>query len=279
MHIVTNVKDLRTLVSHWQQAHEAIALVPTMGALHRGHMALVKAARASHQRIVASIFVNPLQFAPHEDLSKYPRQLEADQKLLTDHGCDVLYAPSADEMYPAGFDVTILPGSLAQPLEGAFRPSHFAGVATVVSKLLLQVMPTTAFFGEKDYQQLQVIRHVVKDLNIPCAIQGVPIVRDEDGLALSSRNIYLSSDERQRALTLPTTLHKAKQQLIKGEKSALILQTALYDLTAVGFDVDYVELVDAETLAPVYDLSVPARLLAAARIGSTRLIDNLAVNY
>lgn len=279
MHTCSNLRELRTQLLEWYKAEETVALVPTMGALHRGHLALVQEARARMQRVVVSIFVNPLQFGPREDLSKYPRQLEADQKLLTDNKCDLLYTPTADVMYPAGFSSSIDPGPIAHPLEGSFRPGHFAGVATVVAKLLMQTLPTAAFFGEKDYQQLQVIRRLARDLDIPSQIIGVPIVRDDDGLALSSRNVYLSSDERQRAIALPQTLHKAKEKIIAGDDIDATRQAAIIDLTAAGFDVDYFELVHAETLVTEHNLAVPLRLIAAARLGSTRLLDNVAVNY
>ena len=279
MQTVSTVRDLRTHLLDWRMSGQTVALVPTMGALHRGHMALVAQARQKAQRVVVSIFVNPLQFGPKEDLTKYPRQLEADQKMLIDNGCDLLFAPTPHDMYAENFTTSIDPGAIALPLEGAFRPTHFAGVATVVAKLLLQAMPDAAFFGEKDYQQLQVIRRIVRDLDIPSHIMGVPIVRDEDGLALSSRNAYLSVDERTRAVALPQALLKAKTYILKGQSVESTLLSCCNDLTAVGFKIDYFELADATTLTAVRDLAGQARLLVAAWIGSTRLIDNIAVNY
>jgi len=274
---VTTIHDMRAALMPWREKGETVAFVPTMGALHRGHMALVAEARKMAKRVVVSIFVNPTQFAPNEDLAKYPRTLEEDQKLLTEAGCDLLYAPSAEEMYPEGFQTMIEPGPLATVLEGAFRPIHFRGVATVVVKLLLQILPDAALFGEKDYQQLQVIRQVVRDLNIPIHIIGVPIVRDADGLALSSRNVYLSPAERKNALTLPQTLQETAEAIRAGGVIEYILSQGRKKLTDAGFSVDYLELANARTLQPVRDLTTPARLLAAGFIGSTRLIDNVGI--
>ncbi len=275
---VSTVRDLRLSLLPWREAGETVALIPTMGALHKGHAALVTAARKVAKRTVTSIFLNPTQFAPNEDLSKYPRRIEADWKLLVEAGCDLLYTPSVEEMYPEGFSAAIDPGPLATILEGAHRPGHFNGVATVVVKLLLQAMPDVAFFGEKDYQQLLIIRRVARDLDIPVHIVGIPIVRDEDGLACSSRNIYLSPDERMRALALPRSLAEAAQKIFEGQDIEAVLKDGLKHLAAAGFTVDYLELADAQTLAPVRELKAPARLLAAARIGATRLIDNRAVD-
>jgi pantoate--beta-alanine ligase len=218
-----------------------------------------------------------MQFGPNEDLSKYPRQLEDDKKLLTDAGCDLLYAPSVEEIYPQGFTTTIDPGPMATVFEGAIRPGHFAGVATIVTKLLLQAMPDVAFFGEKDYQQLLIIRRTVHDLNLPMHISGVPIVRDSDGLALSSRNVYLSADERSRAVALPKALQEASVRLANRENVEAVLKDAREKITAAGFVLDYLELVDAENLTPLSALKTTGRLIAAARMGNTRLLDNVAV--
>ena len=277
MKLVSSVRDLRAALLDYRLASETVAMVPTMGALHRGHMALIDAAKQVAGRVVASIFVNPLQFAPTEDLGRYPRQLEADQKLLVEHGCDLLYVPTAEDLYPNGFSVSIDPGPVAKPLEGEFRPGHFEGVATVVSKLLLQAMPDVACFGEKDYQQLQVIRRVTRDLNIPVQIVGVPIVRDDDGLALSSRNAYLSPEERQRATVLPQTLMEIAASIKDGAPVTSTLNVGRDRLSNAGFVVDYLCLADAATLQPVSDLHHPARLLVAAKLGTTRLIDNIGV--
>jgi pantoate--beta-alanine ligase len=273
---VSTIHDLRTALLQWREAGESVALVPTMGALHKGHMSLVSAAQKMAKRTVVSIFVNPAQFGPKEDLSKYPRPLEADQKLLTQAGADLLYTPSSDEIYPQGFVTSIDPGPIATLFEGAVRPGHFAGVATVVVKLLLQIMPDIALFGEKDYQQLLIIRRVVSDLNLPVHIAGLPIVRDDDGLAFSSRNLYLTADERSRALALPQALQEAAAAISAGQNLETVLKTAREKLTKAGFVVDYVELVDAHNLTP---LTSPAtgRLIAAARMGTTRLLDHVAV--
>ena len=261
----------------WREAGDTVAFVPTMGALHRGHMALAIKARKMAKRVVASVFVNPTQFAPNEDLAKYPRRLEEDCKMLEEAGCDLVYAPTAEEMYPENFSTSIDPGRLATVLEGVFRPTHFRGVATVVVKLLLQILPDAAMFGEKDFQQLLVIRHVVRDLNLPIHIIGVPIVRDVDGLALSSRNAYLSSGDRARALALPKALQDTRDAILNGRDISMALVDGLHALTSAGFSVDYLELANAVTLMPMRNLEAPARLLAAGFIGTTRLIDNVPV--
>ncbi|QDZ08877.1 pantoate--beta-alanine ligase [Sphingomonas panacisoli] len=274
MRIVHKLSDLRRAVAGLRGDGAAVALVPTMGALHAGHMALVEAAQASGAKVVASIFVNPKQFGPTEDLARYPRPAEADTKLLTEHGCDLLWMPGVDEMYPAGFATNVSVSGVSDGLDGAARPGHFDGVATVVAKLFNQVRPDAAYFGEKDFQQLAVIRRMVADLDFGLEIVGVPTVRESDGLALSSRNAYLSADERARAVALPLALTAAKRATEAGERGAI--PAAMASLAAAGFAIDYVELVDAATLGePVPGR--PRRLLAAARIGTTRLIDNLPV--
>ena len=228
---VSTIPALRSALLPWREAGETVALVPTMGALHAGHMALIAAAKAMAKRVVATIFVNPTQFGPSEDLSAYPRPLEADQKLLTDAGCDLLYTPGMDVMYPSGFASAIDPGPLGQMLEGQFRPGHFNGVATVVTKLLMQAMPDVALFGEKDFQQLQVIRRVVRDLDLPVYIHGVPTVRDQDKLALSSRNVYLSVIERKTAALLPQLLAETVEALQIGASVEAVLQKGRDRLT------------------------------------------------
>ncbi len=275
---VTSVRELRVALLKWREAGETVGLVPTMGALHKGHMTLIAGSRRIAKRTVASIFVNPLQFGPNEDLAKYPRPLAEDQKLLDEAGCDLLFAPIPAEMYPEGFAVKIDPGPLAAILEGAVRPGHFAGVALVVAKLLLQVMPDCAFFGEKDYQQLLIIRRVARDLNIPAHIAALPIVRDEDGLAFSSRNAYLTPEQRKQAAAFPQILNETAGQLAAGGGIEVALKAGRERLAAAGFKCDYLELRDAGTLAPAHDLTLPARLLAAVRIGPVRLIDNMAVS-
>jgi pantoate--beta-alanine ligase len=240
-------------------------------------LTLVSEARKAAKRVVVSIFVNPLQFGPKEDFAAYPRQIENDKKLLTEAGVDLLYAPSAEAMYKEGFAARIDPGPLGTILEGACRPGHFIGVATVVAKLLLQAIPDVGFFGEKDYQQLLVIRRIVRDLDIPAHIIGVPTVREADGLALSSRNAYLSLDERKRAVTLPDTLKATIAKIKSGATIEGALAEGRSRLEAAGFVPDYLECADPVTLELVRETGKPARLLAAARIGKTRLIDNMAV--
>jgi pantoate--beta-alanine ligase len=274
MQIIHHLPELRRAVAALRADGARVALVPTMGALHAGHMALVDAARATGARVVASIFVNPKQFGPNEDLARYPRPAEADKALLMAHGCDLLWMPGVEDMYPAGFATNVSVAGVSEGLDGAARPGHFDGVATVVSKLFNQVRPDTAFFGEKDFQQLAVIRRMVADLDFGLEIVGVPTVREADGLALSSRNTYLSTDERTRAVALPRTLAEARRAIEAGEPGWHA--AALASLTQAGFVTDYVALVDAATLGEPQS-GQPRRLLAAARIGTTRLIDNLDI--
>jgi pantoate--beta-alanine ligase len=268
---------LRAAVAAWRADGQRVALVPTMGALHAGHIALVEAARRPGTRVVTSIFVNPTQFAPDEDLSRYPRKEVADLKMLTDAGCDLAWLPTVEEMYPAGFATTVRVAGVSELHDGAARPGHFDGVATVVAKLFNQVRPDCAFFGEKDYQQLAVVRRMAADLDTGVEVIGVPTQRDDDGLALSSRNIYLDDEQRAKAVALPRALGVAAAAITRGDDPEHALAQAHAALNAAGFAVDYVSLVDAETLdlAPAADR--PRRLLAAARMGTTRLIDNLAV--
>jgi len=256
-----------------------IAMVPTMGALHAGHMALVAQARALAEHVVVSIFVNPTQFGPNEDLAAYPRREAEDAALLEAAGVDILWAPSVEVMYPRGFATSIRVAGVSEGLDGAARPGHFDGVATVVARLFGQVRPDIACFGEKDYQQLAVIRRLVADLSLRVAIKGVPTERDRDGLALSSRNAYLGPRERALAVALPETLVTAGEAISGREDVPAILAWATRYLIDSGFEsVDYVALCDAGDLAPMTVLDRPARLLVAARIGGTRLIDNIAVN-
>lgn len=276
--IVRTVPDLRAAVTAWRAQGLRIGLVPTMGALHEGHLSLVRTAKAQCDRVIASLFVNPKQFAPHEDFERYPRDEAGDSQMLASAGCDLLYAPERAAMYPDGFATSVFVTNVSTPLEGEFRPHFFGGVATVVSKLLLQALPDAALFGEKDYQQLQVIKRMARDLDIPVEIIGCATVREHDGLAMSSRNAYLSADERRIAARLNLIMHDAIKAAHAGGAIADIEAEAARHLLAAGFtSVDYISIRDAETLQPIADLNRPARVLAAAWLGKTRLIDNMAL--
>ncbi len=276
MQTVRQIDDLRQALDAFRSEGARLAFVPTMGALHDGHMALVEAAKRAGDRVIVSIFVNPIQFGPNEDLAKYPRRDQADSRLLANAGVDLLWMPTPEIMYPEGFATSVRVAGVSEPLDGAHRPGHFDGVATVVSKLFHQVQPDVALFGEKDWQQLQVIRRMVADLDMPIDIQGVPTQREDDGLALSSRNAYLMPEDRTRAVALPRALGAAAKTIGEGGDRDAALAQAQESLTAAGFEVDYVALVDAESLAAPVE-GRPMRLLAAARIGGTRLIDNIPV--
>ncbi len=276
MQTVRQIDDLRQALAAFRSEGARLAFVPTMGALHDGHMALVEAAKRAGTRVIVSIFVNPIQFGPNEDLAKYPRREQADSRLLATAGVDLLWMPTPEIMYPQGFATSVRVSGVSEPLDGAHRPGHFDGVATVVSKLFHQVQPDVALFGEKDWQQLQVIRRMVADLDMAIEIQGVPTQREDDGLALSSRNAYLMPEDRARAVALPRALGAAAKTISEGGDREAALAQAQESLTAAGFEVDYVALVDAESLAVPID-GRPMRLLAAARIGGTRLIDNIPV--
>jgi pantoate--beta-alanine ligase len=274
---VRTVRDLRTRVAAWRKAGETVALVPTMGAIHPGHLHLVDIARDTADRVVASIFVNPLQFGPREDFRTYPRNEANDSEDLALFGTDLLFAPDLAEMYPQGFSTKVTVGDLTEGLCGAARPNHFDGVATVVTKLLLQCAPDKVIFGEKDYQQLLVIKRLVRDLNIPVEIIGGEIVREGDGLALSSRNAYLSPAERQLAPVLFETIHEIAVDLEQGRGADDAAEAGRFKLEAAGFRVDYVAVRDPETLEPLHGPVKQARVLAAVHLGKTRLIDNVAV--
>ena len=304
---LTSTKSLRETVAAWRAGGESIALVPTMGALHRGHMTLVERAKESAKRVIVSIFVNPTQFGPNEDFDRYPRPLEHDLMMLREEGVDAAWLPNVEEMYPAGFSTSVKAGSASRGFDGDARPGHFNGVATVVTKLLLQVMPDIALFGEKDFQQLCVIKQLVRDLNIPVAIIGVPTVREASGLALSSRNQYLSEKERAIAPKLYAALVELAEQLkqspaviplkngISGHITTpefialdpglrrddglgMLMANAKTQLLSAGFSkIDYLALCDDESLAPLNEYRPGARLLVAAWLGKTRLIDNIAV--
>jgi pantoate--beta-alanine ligase len=256
----------------------SLALVPTMGALHAGHLALIAEGQRRAGRVAASIFVNPLQFGANEDFGRYPRQEATDLKMLEDAGCDFVWLPPVEDIYPEGFATTVRVSGVSERWEGEARPGHFDGVATVVAKLLLLVRPDVALFGEKDFQQLAVIRRLVADLNLGLEIVGVPTVREPDGLALSSRNAYLSADERPRAVSLPNALNEAKRAIRAGQPVTSALEEAKQTVLGAGFSrIDYLALVDADTLEPLEGPEGEMRLIAAAVIGTTRLIDNLEV--
>lgn len=275
--IVRTVADLRAAVAAWRRAGDSVGVVPTMGALHQGHISLIEAARAACRRSIATIFVNPKQFGPREDFSRYPRQEERDRALLEAAGCDLLFAPPVEEMYPAGFATTVSLAGITDRWEGEARPGHFAGVATVVTKLLLQAMADKAFFGEKDYQQLQCVKRMARDLDIPCEIVGCPTVREADGLAMSSRNAYLTPEERKAAPALHRAITALAAAARAGQAVAAATEAGKAALRAAGFSgIDYIALVDAETLEPLAALDRPGRVLGAARLGAVRLIDNVA---
>jgi pantoate--beta-alanine ligase len=279
--IVRTVAELRAEVAAWKAAGERVALIPTMGALHEGHLSLIQLGQTLASRTVASVFVNPKQFAPHEDFDSYPRGEARDAELLAGVGCDLLFAPNVEEMYAPGFSTTINLTGVSEPLEGAARPQFFGGVATVVTKLLIQSQADVAVFGEKDYQQLQVIKRVVRDLDLPVEIVGAPTARAEDGLALSSRNAYLTPEERAAAVALPNAIKAAAKGVANGDRIDDAEEAAKTAILAAGFrQVDYVDIREAGDLSrlgpgPIGDAK--GRILVAAWLGKTRLIDNMAV--
>jgi pantoate--beta-alanine ligase len=273
-------EDLRHQVDSWRAAGERIGFVPTMGALHEGHLSLVRLARERTERVVASVFVNPTQFGPSEDFTRYPRQPEKDAALLQAAGCHLLFLPDVETVYPPGHATFVDPAGAAEGLEGAFRPGHFRGVATVVCSLFNLVRPDVAVFGEKDAQQLAVIRQMVRDLHMPVEIVPGPTVREADGLALSSRNAYLSPEERRAATVLHRALQAARQAIAAGERRGDAVRQRM--LTVLDSEpraqVEYAEVVDAQTFRPVEVLAGPLVLPLAVRIGGTRLIDNIRLH-
>jgi len=277
--VARTIAELRETVSGWRRQGFSVGFVPTMGALHEGHLSLVRAAVERTDRVVASVFVNPTQFAAHEDLGTYPRQEARDAELLAGVGCHLMYAPAVEQMYPVGSTTRVEVGGPAEGLEGAFRPQMFGGVALVVAKLFNQVQPDVAVFGEKDWQQLMVVRRMARDLDIPVQIVGMPTARDGHGLALSSRNAYLSAAELETARRLNGVLAEAGARAAAGEAVEAVEADAADALLGAGFDVvDYVAIRRADDLAPfARTVDAPARILAAARIGRTRLIDNMAI--
>ncbi|HZZ87162.1 MAG TPA: pantoate--beta-alanine ligase [Caulobacteraceae bacterium] len=280
--IVRSVAELRLAVRGWRAAGLRVALVPTMGFLHAGHLSLVTLGKARADKVVASLFVNPTQFAPSEDFEAYPRNEARDAELLASAHCDLLYAPTVAQMYPNGFSTTVSVAGVSAPMDGLARPTHFAGVATVVAKLITQAEPDVAIFGEKDFQQLLVIERMARDLDLPAQILGAPIVREPDGLAMSSRNVYLTSDERGRAPRLNEALRAASEELRASVAIAEVEARGVETLADAGFGpIDYFEVRGARDL---YRLGpgalasgTPARIFAAARMGKARLIDNIAV--
>jgi pantoate--beta-alanine ligase len=279
--IAKTVPTLRQTVRQWRDGGETIALVPTMGALHEGHISLVRLARRRADRVVVSIFVNPAQFAPTEDFSTYPRTFDTDVALLAQEKADLVWAPqSVAVMYPEGFATRIVPeGPATAGLEDRFRPDFFKGVATVVAKLFTQVMPDIAVFGQKDYQQLKVVTRMARDLDLPLKVIGAPTVREKDGLAMSSRNVYLSTEERAAAPLLHRLLKLCAEKIAKGRPAATILSEGREAIERGGFALDYLEARHAETLAPIASIKEgPVRLLVAAKLGKTRLIDNMGVS-
>lgn len=278
MQTVREIGTLGSALVALRAGGHRLALVPTMGALHAGHLALIEEAKRQADRVVATIFVNPLQFGEGEDLDRYPRREKEDARALEQAGCDLLWMPTPEQMYPAGFATTVSVAGLSRRWEGEARPGHFDGVATVVAKLFTTVRPDAAIFGEKDFQQLAVIRRMTTDLNLGVTIIGMPTVRDEDGLALSSRNAYLSDDERVRALALPRSLAKAAGEITDGVPAEAAIREAKQALEKAGFSsIDYLALVDGPSLEPISEATENARLIAAAKVGRTRLIDNLPV--
>ena len=282
MKSIHRLDHLREEIARFRAEQERIALVPTMGALHEGHLTLVRAARERADRVAVSIFVNPTQFGPNEDLAAYPRTLEADTELLRQEGIDLLWAPNVPEMYPEGFATSISVDGVSADFCGASRPGHFAGVATVVCKLFNQVRPDMAFFGEKDWQQLAVIRRMARDLDLVephvDAIHGVPIVRESDGLAMSSRNAYLSHEDRAAAAALPREMREAIRRILAGEPDSQVMADLRNHLIEAGFDtVDYAEMRNGADLTPAIGKTSGDRLFVAARIRGTRLIDNMPI--
>jgi pantoate--beta-alanine ligase len=278
--VIRDLDALRRQTAAWRKAGDTFGLVPTMGALHEGHLDLVRLAKSQCKRAVVSIFVNPAQFAPHEDFERYPRDEAGDLAKLKSVGCDLVWSPDRSVMYPDGFATRIVPAGAAEGLESDFRPHFFGGVATVCCKLFTQVGPDIAVFGEKDYQQLAVVRQMVRDLDLPLRIVGLPTVREADGLAMSSRNAYLSPEQRVVAPTIHRVITQVAEAAASGDVIAAAVAGGKADLDAAGFKVDYLEVRDAATLAPLTtDPDGPLRVLVAAWLGKTRLIDNIGVAH
>jgi pantoate--beta-alanine ligase len=276
MRVIHSPLEIYSLIDFERRENRRVGLVPTMGALHEGHLSLVTRAKQDCDVAVATIFVNPTQFGPNEDFSKYPRTLQSDLDKLASVGCDYVFVPAADEIYRSGHSTYIDPPHVASQWEGAIRPGHFRGVTTIVLKLFMMVPAHIAFFGRKDYQQVAVIRGMVDDLNMPIRIETCDTIRESDGLAMSSRNRYLTADERQRALSLSRALNTAREMISHGERDVSIIEAAMNDvLLAAPVDkIDYAKIVHADTLEPLSQIDSPAVAILAARLGTTRLIDN-----
>ncbi len=276
--ILRRLADLRALTTAWHRKGETIGVVPTMGALHQGHLSLVQAAKAGTDRVIVTIFVNPKQFNNPEDLANYPRTESEDAQKLAPYGVDAIYVPDPDEIYPAGFSTTVTVGGLTDMMEGPFRPGHFDGVATVVAKLFLQTQADKAYFGEKDYQQLLVVRRMARDLEIPVEVVGCPTVREPSGLAMSSRNLRLSAKGLEIAARKNTLMQAMAKELAAGAPFEPLAEQARDDLLAAGFtEVEYIDLRCAETLEPLPNASRPARLFVTAWADGVRLIDNIPI--
>ncbi|MBC7145437.1 MAG: pantoate--beta-alanine ligase [Thioclava marina] len=276
--VIRTAAELRDKVAAWKRSGMLVGVVPTMGALHDGHLSLARAAREQSDRVIVTVFVNPMQFNNASDLDKYPRDEARDLALLEAEGVDVLFAPGVDEVYPDGFATTVSITGITEPLEGAFRPGHFDGVATVCSKLFGMTQAGRAFFGEKDWQQLQVVQRLVRDLNIPTRIIGCPTIREEDGLAMSSRNVRLTEAEREVAPRLHEIMQLAASEIRDGASAEIALTNAEAALLEAGFrEIEYLELRTVDGLRPAEDLAEPVRMLAALWLGDVRLIDNIAV--
>jgi pantoate--beta-alanine ligase len=276
--ILRTVAEVRALARGWKAAGEMVGVVPTMGALHEGHLSLARRARAECDRVITTIFVNPKQFNNPDDLKKYPRTEEADAALLATIPVDAIFAPQPEEVYPEGYITTVSVGGVSEPLEGRMRPGHFDGVATVVTKLFGMTLADRGYFGQKDWQQLQVVLRLVRDLNLPVKVVGCETIRDADGLALSSRNVRLTAEGRVKAPVLYAAITAAAEDIRKGQSDRMAIREAAETIRAAGFDrVEYIELRDAETLMPSDDPSRPRRMLAACWLDGVRLIDNIPV--
>jgi pantoate--beta-alanine ligase len=276
--ILRTVAEVRALARGWKAAGEMVGVVPTMGALHDGHLSLARRARAECDRVITTIFVNPKQFNNPDDLKKYPRTEEADAALLATIPVDAIFAPLPEEVYPEGYITTVSVGGVSEPLEGRMRPGHFDGVATVVTKLFGMTLADRGYFGQKDWQQLQVVLRLVRDLNLPVKVVGCETIRDADGLALSSRNVRLTAEGRVKAPVLYAAITAAAEDIRKGQSDRMAIREAAETIRAAGFDrVEYIELRDAETLMPSDDPSRPRRMLAACWLDGVRLIDNIPV--